>query len=94
MAVNAVQMETSISVDNLQSLEEKVLKTIELLKTAREAKANVERDLARVREEVGQHEEEIQTLREENVALRKEREEIRGRVEKMLRQIEALAEAE
>jgi chromosome segregation ATPase len=89
MASNAVQA-PEISADNLQALEEKVLRTIELLKTAREAKNHAEAQLTRLKEQVEEREEEIQGLREENVRLRKEREEVRSRVEKLLAQVEAL----
>jgi chromosome segregation ATPase len=89
MAANPVQA-PEITADNLQSLEEKVLRTIELLKSAREAKAHAEAQLVRLQEQVDEREEQIQALRDENVGLRKEREEVRTRVEKMLRQVEAL----
>jgi len=93
MASNAVAPE--ISADTLQALEEKVLRTIELLKTAREAKGHAEAQVTRLKQQVEEREEEVQGLRDENIRLRKEREEVRGRVEKMLQQVEALtAEAE
>jgi chromosome segregation ATPase len=79
-----------ISADEFHSLEEKVYKTIELLKSARDAKASAERDAARVREQLELREEEVDSLKTEIVALRKEREEVRTRVEKMLKQIDEL----
>ncbi len=78
------------STADFKSLEEKILRTIELLKSAREAKAAAERDAARLREQLNEREEEIDTMRQELVALRREREEVRTRVEKMLGQIESL----
>ena len=77
---------------DFEALEEKVYRTIELYKAAREARAVAERDVKRVREQLEEREEEVDTLRREMVKLRKEREEIRGRVEKMLQQIESIAE--
>jgi hypothetical protein len=77
---------------DFQSLEEKVYRTIELLKGAREAKAAVERDNARLREQLEAREEELEASRQDLITLRKEREEVRGRVEKMLKQIEQIAE--
>ena len=62
---------------DFKSLEEKILRTIELLKSAREAKAVAERDAARLREQLNEREEEIETMRHELVALRREREEVR-----------------
>jgi len=91
MASNAVSA-PEISADNLQTLEEKVLRTIELLKSAREAKAHAEAQLTRLTQQVEEREEEVQVLRDENVRLRKEREEVRSRVEKMLQQVETLTQ--
>ncbi len=82
---------TEVSTDHLHSLEEKIYRTIELLKSAREAKTAAERDVLRLREQLEVREEEIETLRAELVGLRKEREEVRGRVEKLLHQMDSLA---
>jgi chromosome segregation ATPase len=83
-----------ISADEFHSLEEKVYKTIELLKSARDAKSAAERDAARVREQLEIREEEVDSLKSEVIALRKEREEVRTRVEKMLKQIDELTAEE
>lgn len=72
------------------SLEEKVYRTIELLKGAREAKAAAERDLARVREQLETREEEVETLKAEVINMKREREAVKSRVEKMLHQIDGL----
>jgi chromosome segregation ATPase len=92
MSVNAVRDAAEPSVDNLHSLEQKIYRTIELLKSSREARAAAERDAARLREQLELREEELEAARGENVALRREREEVRGRVEKLLGQIEGLVE--
>jgi chromosome segregation ATPase len=89
MPANAVELAPSTA--DFKSLEEKILRTIELLKSAREGKAAAERDAARLREELNEREEELDTMRQELVTLRREREEVRTRVEKMLGQIESLA---
>jgi len=83
-------VETAPSTADFKSLEEKVLRTIELLKSAREGKATAEREAARLREKLNESEEEVETLRQELVGWRREREEVRTRVEKMLNQIESL----
>ena len=90
----ATAVEIAPSTADFKSLEEKVLRTIELLKAAREARAVAERDVARLREQLNEREEEVDTMRHELVTLRREREEVRGRVEKMLEQIDALASEE
>ena len=94
MPANAVEATSAPSTADFKSLEEKVLRTIELLKSARDAKAAAERDAFRLREQLNEREEEVDTLRQELVALRRDREEVRTRVEKMLGQIEALTSEE
>jgi septal ring factor EnvC (AmiA/AmiB activator) len=90
MPANVVEATPAPSTADFRSLEEKVLRTIELLKAARDAKVAAERDAARLREQLNEREEEVDSLRQELVSLRREREEVRTRVEKMLGQIEAL----
>jgi predicted nucleic acid-binding Zn-ribbon protein len=93
MAMKAVeQVADQVPSDDFQALEEKVYRTIELYKSARQAQAAAERDAERLRQQVEEREEQLESLRRETVQLRKEREEIRSRVEKMLQQIEAISE--
>lgn len=93
MALNAVEPVTEQApADNFQALEEKIYRTIEMYKAARQAQVAAERETQRVREQMEERDEQIVALRRETVQLRKEREEIRGRVEKMLEQIESIAE--
>jgi hypothetical protein len=94
MALNAVEEVTEkVPADNFEALEEKIYRTIEMYKTARQAQAVAERNTQRMREQLEEREEQLVALRREAVQLRKEREEIRGRVEKMLEQIESLEQA-
>jgi len=88
----AEEMSTQVPSDDFQTLEQKVYRTIEMYKAAREARSAAERDAQRLREQLEEREEEVEGLRREMVQLRREREEIRGRVEKMLQQIDTLAE--
>jgi septal ring factor EnvC (AmiA/AmiB activator) len=92
MTVKAAR-ESEMTGDDFLSLEEKVYRTIELLKTARESAAAAERNAARLRDQLAEQEEETTRLRQEVIALRKDREEVRTRVEKMLKQIDALTPA-
>ena len=79
MALNAVEQVTDkVPADDFEALEDKVYRTIEKYKAARQ--------------QLEERDEQLVVLRREAVQLRKEREEIRGRVEKMLEQIEAIAE--
>jgi chromosome segregation ATPase len=94
MALNAVeQVSEQVPADDFQALEDKVYRTIEMYKAARQAQTTAERDAQRLRQQMEEREEELVRLRRETVQLKKEREDIRGRVEKMLAQIESLAEA-
>jgi hypothetical protein len=93
MALNAVEdAAEQIPADYFQALEEKVYRTIEMYKSARQAQASAERDAQRARQQLAERDDQLDTLRREAVQLRKEREEIRSRVEKMLAQIESMAE--
>jgi len=94
MALNAVeQVAEQVPADDFQALEEKIYRTIEMYKAARQAQASAERDAQRLRQQLEDREEELTRLRRESVQLKKEREDIRARVEKMLQQIESMAEA-
>jgi len=93
-AVRDLENETErlVASEDFPALEQKIYKTIELLKSAREAKAAAERDAGRLRDQLEQREEELEMLRAAVVSLRKEREEVRSRVEKMLKQVDLIVE--
>ena len=88
----AEEVSTQVPADDFQALEDKIYRTIELYKSAQEARATAERDVKRLREQLEEREEEVDSLRRETVSLRKEREDIRGRVEKMLSYIDHITE--
>ena len=93
MSLKAVEeVSTQVPAEDFEALEEKVYRTIELYKAAKEARTAAERDVKRIREQLEEREEENETMRRELVQLRKDREEIRGRVEKMLTQMESVAQ--
>jgi septal ring factor EnvC (AmiA/AmiB activator) len=94
MGLNAVErVADEVPADHFQELEEKVYRTIEMYKSARQAQASAQNDAQRLRKQLEDREQELDTLRRETVQLKKEREEIRARIEKMLAQIESIAEA-
>jgi len=88
----AEEVSTQVPADDFQALEDKIYRTIELYKSAQEARATAERDVKRLREQLEEREEEVDSLRRETVTLRKEREDIRARVEKMLSHIDHITE--
>ena len=86
------EVSAQVPAEDFQALEEKVYRTIELYKAAKEARATAERDAKRLREQLEEREEENERMRRELVQLRKDREDIRGRVEKMLSQMDNLTQ--
>jgi hypothetical protein len=62
----------SISVDEFQALEQKVLLTVELIKREREAKAAAEAEVTAVKAELAARKEELESRGLEIVALREE----------------------
>jgi len=87
----AEEVSAQVPADDFVALEEKVYRTIEMYKAAREGRTAAERDAQRLRTQLEEREEEFENMRREMIRLRKEREEVRGRVEKMLKQIDAIA---
>jgi hypothetical protein len=80
----------TISVDEFQALEQKVMRAVEIVKQEREARAKAEAEIANLKEQL-----EFQTLvaGEAQAAvntLSKDRDVVRQRVEKMLQQMEEL----
>ena len=94
MALKAVEtVADQVPADHFEALEQKVYRTIEMYKSAREAQVSAQHDAQRLRQQLEDREQELDLLRRETVQLKKEREEIRARVEKMLTQIDSIAEA-
>jgi hypothetical protein len=87
---NVDEVSEQVPAEDFQALEEKVYRTIELYKAAKDARAVAERDTQRLREQLEEREEENEAMRRELVQLRKDREAIRTRVEKMLGQMDSL----
>jgi hypothetical protein len=81
---------STISVDEFQALEQKVLRAVEIIKQEREARAKAEAEVASLNEQL-----EFQTLlateaQASITTLNKERDGVRLRVEKMLQQMDEL----
>jgi hypothetical protein len=67
MASNAVEQVTEqVPADDFQALEEKIYRTIEMYKAARQAQATAERDAQRARQQLEEREEQLVTLRRED----------------------------
>ena len=84
---------STISVDEFQALEQKVLQTVELIKKEREARAVAESERDAARTEVASLREKLATAsgaQAEVESLNREREAVKVRVEKMLAQMDEL----
>jgi hypothetical protein len=77
---------------DFHSLEEKIYRTIELLKAARVQKTAVELELATMREMLDAQAAETEAVRKQLQALQQERSEVRTRVEKLLGDVDAILE--
>jgi hypothetical protein len=80
----------TVSVDEFQALEQKVLRAVEIIKQEREARAKAETEISNLREQL-----EFQTLVAQEAqsavnTLTKDRDNVRQRVEKMLHQMDEL----
>jgi len=80
--------------DNLQKLEEKLMKAVELFKQAQAEKRLLQGELEKLRVDVKERAKHYDTLERELQALRREREDVRGRIEKLLQQIEILTKTD
>ncbi len=82
--------DSTISVDEFQALEQKVLRAIEVVRREREARAAVEAEVVSLRELLNRQASEMNAVRATLQALHLERDGMRQRVEKMVRQMDEL----
>ncbi len=84
----------SISADEFQALEQKVLRAVEIVKREREARAAAEAEVATLRAQLAMQlatqSEELGAAQAQLATLTQERDAVRQRVEKMLNQIDEL----
>jgi uncharacterized protein (DUF3084 family) len=90
MAEGQLAFESSAS--DFHLLEEKIYRTIELLKAARIQKAAAEQELATMRDTLDAQAAETEAVRKELQALKQERAAVRTRVEKLLGDVDAILE--
>jgi hypothetical protein len=80
--------------DQLQKLEERLLKAFELFKQAQVEKVALRQELEKLRAESRERVKVTDAYERELIAFRREREEVRIRVEKLLQRIDALTTPE
>ena len=81
---------TTISVDEFQALEQRVMRTVELIRSEREARLNAETELTALKELLDVASAENTALSGEVNALKQEREQVKSRVDAMLKQLDEL----
>lgn len=81
---------TTISVDEFQALEQRVMRTVELIRAEREARAAAESENVALKELLDTASAENVQLTSELTALKNEREHVKGRVDAMLKQLDEL----
>jgi hypothetical protein len=81
---------STISVDEFQALEQKVLRAVEIVKREREARAAAEAEVASLRDQLAQLGAQSSQTESQLHALSQERDDVRKRVEKMLQQMDEL----
>lgn len=82
--------ELALSADDFASLEERVLRTVELLKSERVARSEAEGRAEELRQNLESQTAELLRVEAELDAFKKEREMVRGRVERLLKQLDEL----
>jgi septal ring factor EnvC (AmiA/AmiB activator) len=84
--------EVAMTTDDFQALEERVLRTVQLLKGERELRFSVEQHAARLSNRVEEQAAHVAQLEEQLANLQKERDAVRQRIERLLKQIDELGE--
>ena len=84
--------EIAMTADDFQALEERVLRTVELLKGERELRFSVEQQTQRLSQRVEEQAAQVAQLEEQLAGLQKEREAVRVRIERLLKQIDEVGE--
>ena len=81
---------TTISVDEFQALEQRVLRTVDLIRTEREARSSAEAEVAAMKELLDVASSENSQLTSEINAMKQERQQVKSRVDAMLKQLDEL----
>jgi chromosome segregation ATPase len=86
----AAASNNTVSADEFQALEARVLRAVEVVRREREARAAAEADAASLREQLQALTEASNAAQTQVATLNQERETVRARVEKMLQQMDEL----
>ena len=81
---------TSEASDDLQKLEEKLYRALDLFKQNQQTRKRLERELVRTKQELFQQTQHTQKTQQELKLLRRQRDEVRTRVENLLKRVSHL----
>ena len=91
MSTAAVQEDVSLAADTFAALEQRVVRTIEMLRAERQLRVAAEKQLERAKEDLDLHVMEVEEMRSQLAALNQERDAVRQRVERLLANLDAIA---
>jgi septal ring factor EnvC (AmiA/AmiB activator) len=84
--------EIAMATDDFQALEERVLRTVQLLKGERELRFSVEQHAAHLSNRIEEQATHVARLEEQLANLQNERDAVRQRIERLLKQIDEIGE--
>lgn len=83
--------ELPIAADDFNALEQRVLRTVEILKKEREARANAEQNATTLQQLLDEQSAQLTKVQEQVKAFEQERETVRQRVERLLHQLDEIS---
>jgi uncharacterized protein involved in exopolysaccharide biosynthesis len=84
--------ELPIAADDFNALEQRVLRTVELVKAERQARATAEQNATTLQQLLDEQSTELSRTQDHVQTLEKERETVRQRVERLLKQLDEITE--
>ncbi|MHB1744982.1 MAG: hypothetical protein ACYCRE_09440 [Acidobacteriaceae bacterium] len=88
--IMAKEQEFEVAVDTFTALEQRVVRTIEMLNREREQRAEIEKQLVSVRAQLDDQQAQGVTLQREIEELHRERDTVRTRVERLMSSLDAI----
>jgi chromosome segregation ATPase len=83
--------ELNVTADDFNALEQRVLRTVELLKKEREARATAEQNATTLQQLLDEQSAQLTKVQEQVKAFEQERETVRQRVERLLNQLDEIS---
>ena len=83
--------ELNVTADDFNALEQRVLRTVELLKKERETRATAEQNAATLQQLLDEQSAELSKVQEQVRAFEQERDTVRQRVERLLHQLDEIS---